>query len=107
MSEHAVHIHHPGDARVDGILRLIEIAGEAAPLGPRLGEMCSEIAAMTGVDVVSVYVREDHATDGEMLVMRGNHGFPGSAIGVVRLGLGEGLNGLCASCLRPGSVAVA
>ena len=107
MSEHAVHIHHPGDARVDGILRLIEIAGEGAPLGPRLGEMCTEIAAMTGVDVVSVYVREDHPNAGEELVMRGNHGFPASAIGVVRLGIGEGLTGLCASCLRPVSVAVA
>ncbi|MCL4225903.1 MAG: GAF domain-containing protein [Myxococcales bacterium] len=98
----AVRIHHPGDARVDGILRLIEIAGEAAPLSPRLSAMCAEIAAMTGVDVASVYVRE-----GETLVMRGNHGFPAEALGRVRLGVGEGLTGLCAACLRPVSVAVA
>jgi phosphotransferase system enzyme I (PtsP) len=105
MSDLAVHIHPPGDARVDGILRLIEIAGEDTPLAPRLGAMCSEIAAMTGVDVVSVYMREDDGA-AEVLVMRGNHGFPPSAIGV-RLAIGEGLTGLCASCLRPVSVAVA
>lgn len=103
MSDHAVHIHHPGDARVDGILKLIEIAGDDAPLAPRLRAMCEEIAVMTGVDVVSVYVREDDDT----LVMRGNHGFPPSAIGAVRLMVGEGLTGLCAACLRPVSVAVA
>lgn len=111
MSDLAVHIHPPGDARVDGILRLIEIAGDDAPLSPRLAEMCSEIAAMTGVDVASVYVREDDDDDpagpGECLVMRGNHGFAPSAIGAVRLAIGEGLTGLCASCLRPVSVAVA
>lgn len=110
MADHAVHIHHAGDARVDGILRLIEIAGEDTPLAPRLSAMCDEIAAMTGVDVVSVYVRE--ASEGlagmdDALVMRGNHGFPASAIGAVRLAVGEGLTGLCAACLRPVSVAVA
>jgi phosphotransferase system enzyme I (PtsP) len=87
--DHAVHIHHAGDARVDGILRLIEIAGEDTPLAPRLSAMCDEIATMTGVDVVSVYVREDD--EGTL----------------VRLAVGEGLTGLCASCLRPVSVAVA
>ncbi|HUQ03280.1 MAG TPA: GAF domain-containing protein [Kofleriaceae bacterium] len=102
--DHAVHIHHAGDARVDGILRLIEIAGEDTPLAPRLSAMCDEIATMTGVDVVSVYVRE---ADDETLVMRGNHGFAPSAIGTVRLAVGEGLTGLCAACLRPVSVAVA
>lgn len=110
MADHAVQIHHAGDARVDGILRLIEIAGEDAPLAPRLSAMCDEIATMTGVDVVSVYVRE--AGNGlagmdDALVMRGNHGFPPSAIGTVRLAVGEGLTGLCAACLRPVSVAVA
>jgi phosphotransferase system enzyme I (PtsP) len=110
MADHAVHIHHAGDARVDGILRLIEIAGEDTPLAPRLSAMCDEIAAMTGVDIASVYVREARAGAGGMddeLVMRGNHGFPSSAIGTVRLAVGEGLTGLCAACLRPVSVAVA
>jgi phosphotransferase system, enzyme I, PtsP len=107
MADHAVHIHHAGDARVDGILRLIEIAGEDAPLAPRLSEMCSEIATMTGVDIVSVYVREQDERGDDVLVMRGNHGFPASAIGTVRLAVGEGLTGLCAACLRPVSVAVA
>ncbi len=107
MIVHDVHIHHPGDARVDGILRLIEIAGEDSPLAPRLSAMCGEIAVMTGVDVVSVYVRESDSGRDDLLVMRGNHGFPSSAIGTVRLAVGEGLTGLCAACLRPVSVAVA
>ena len=107
MADHAVHIHHAGDARVDGILRLIEIAGEDAPLAPRLSAMCVEIATMTGVDVVSVYVREAADDGDDLLVMRGNHGFAPKAIGAVRLAVGEGLTGLCAACLRPVSVAVA
>lgn len=114
MADHAVHIHHAGDARVDGILRLIEIAGDDTPLAPRLSAMCDEIAAMTGVDVASVYVREAPPPEraglagmADELVMRGNHGFPSSAIGTVRLAVGEGLTGLCAACLRPVSVAVA
>src|SRR5690349_5706944 len=107
MADHAVHIHHAGDARVDGVLRLIEIAGEDTPLAPRLSAMCDEIATMTGVDIVSVYVREHDEAGNDVLVMRGNHGFPTTAIGTVRLAVGEGLTGLCAACLRPVSVAVA
>lgn len=101
-----VRIHHAGDRSVDGILRLIAVAGEDAPLEAALTTMCREIAAITEVDVVSAYVREPDEAGGDALVMRGNHGFPPGAIGVVRLGFGEGLTGLCAECLRPVSVAV-
>ncbi|HVK73685.1 MAG TPA: GAF domain-containing protein [Kofleriaceae bacterium] len=99
----AVRIHHAGDRSVDGILRLIEIASGDAPLDVALREICEEIAAITGADVVSVYVREGD----DALTMLGNHGFPAEAIGSVRLRVGEGLTGLCAECLRPVSVAVA
>jgi phosphotransferase system enzyme I (PtsP) len=46
-----------------------------------------------------VYVRED-----ESLVMRGNHGFFAGAIGTT-LGVGEGITGLVAECMRPVSAA--
>src|ERR1051326_3767528 len=61
--------------------------------------MCDEIAAISGVEVTSVYVLED-----EMLVMRGNHGFDATAIGTT-LGIGEGITGLVAECMRPVSAA--
>jgi signal transduction protein with GAF and PtsI domain len=54
--------------------------------------------------VVSAYLAEP---GGDELVMRGNVGFPEHAIGTVRLRVGEGITGFCASSLRPVSVAVA
>ena len=101
-----VHIHHAGDHSVDGILRLIAVAGEDAPLERALTTMCREIAAITRIDVVSAYVREPDDAGVDRLVMRGNHGFPAAAIGAVSLAFGEGLTGLVAECLRPVSVAV-
>jgi signal transduction protein with GAF and PtsI domain len=96
-----VHVHHRGDRSVDGILRLIELAGQDAPLERTLTAMCGELAAIAGVDIVSVYVREE-----DRLVMRGNHGFPASAIGTT-LVVGEGITGLVAECMRPVSAAQA
>ena len=93
-------VHHRGDRGVDGILKLIELASHDGPIEMMLTAMCDEIAAITNVDVVSVYVRED-----ERLVMRGNHGFPASAIGATTLGVGEGITGLVAECMRPVSAA--
>ncbi|HEU0032067.1 MAG TPA: GAF domain-containing protein [Kofleriaceae bacterium] len=106
MSERApersssVQIHHRGDRGVDGILRLIELAGHDGPIEAMLTAMCDQIAAIAAVDVVSVYVRED-----DRLVMRGNHGFPAAAIGATVLGVGEGITGLVAECMRPVSAA--
>lgn len=98
-----VHVHHRGDRGVDGILRLIELAGHDAAIEATLTAMCDEIAAITGVDIASVYVRETGSSD--RLVMRGNHGFPASAIGTTALGVGEGITGLVAECMRPVSAA--
>ena len=100
-----VQIHHAGDHSVDGVLRLIGLASDPAPLEVALTAMCREIAAIADVDEVSAYVREPD-DGGDRLVMRGNHGFPAGTIGAVRLHFGEGLTGLCAECLRPVSVAV-
>jgi phosphotransferase system enzyme I (PtsP) len=99
MAKPVVTVHHRGDRGVDGILRLIELASHDGPLETMLTAMCDELAAIAGVDIASVYVRED-----ETLVMRGNHGFPASAIGTV-LAVGEGITGLVAECMRPVSAA--
>ena len=96
----SVHVHHRGDRGVDGILRLIELAGHDGPIEMMLTAMCDEIAAIVGVDVVSVYVRE-----GAELVMRGNRGFPAAAIGATTLAVGEGITGMVAECMRPISAA--
>ncbi|HUS28716.1 MAG TPA: GAF domain-containing protein [Kofleriaceae bacterium] len=95
-----IHVHHRGDRGVDGILRLIELASHDGPLEAMLTAMCDEIASIAGVEIASVYVAED-----ERLVMRGNHGFDESAIGSVSLGVGEGITGLVAECMRPVSAA--
>lgn len=95
-----VHVHHRGDRGVDGILRLIELAGHDGSIESMLTAMCDQVAAITGVDVVSVYVCE-----GDRLVMRGNRGFPASAVGATSLAVGEGITGLVAECMRPVSAA--
>ena len=98
--ESTIQVHHRGDRGVDGILRLIELAGHDGPLERMLSAMCDEIAAIAGADVASIYVRED-----DRLTMRGNCGFPGSAIGATVLEVGEGITGLVAECMRPISAA--
>ena len=95
-----VQVHHRGDRGVDGILRLIELAGHDGPIEATLSAMAEAIAGIAGVEIVSVYVR-----DGEQLVMRGNHGFPRAAIGATVLAVGEGITGLVAECMRPVSAA--
>jgi phosphotransferase system enzyme I (PtsP) len=101
-SRSIIHVHHRGDRGVDGILRLIELASHDGPLEAMLTAMSDEIAAITGVEIASVYVVED-----DRLVMRGNHGFALSAIGTTVLAVGEGLTGLVAECMRPVSAAQA
>ncbi len=95
MSKPIIQVHHRGDRGVDGILRLIELAAHDGPIETMLSAMCDELVAITGVDIASVYVRED-----DHLVMRGNHGFAANAIGTT-LAVGEGITGLVAECMRP------
>lgn len=99
-------IHKNDDWRVDGILRLIEEARKPGPLPAVLKTMCEQVSIIGHADIVSVYVREQ-TTDGEVLVMRANVGFPASAIGHVRLRLGEGITGTAAEVMRPISASVA
>lgn len=99
-SRSIIHVHHRGDRGVDGILRLIELASHDGPLEAMLTAMCDEIAAIMDIEIASIYVVED-----DKLVMRGNHGFPESAIGNTVLRVGEGITGLVAECMRPVSAA--
>ena len=94
-----VQVHHRGDRGVDGILRLIELASHDGPIETMLTAMCEQVSAIADVDVASIYVCEDDA-----LVMRGNHGFGASALGTT-LGVGEGITGMVAECMRPISAA--
>ncbi len=101
MGKPMIRVHHRGDRGVDGILRLIELAGHDGPLEIALVAMCEQIAAIAGVDVASIYVR-----DGDRLVLRGTAGLPTVALGTA-LPVGEGITGLVAECMRPVSAAEA
>jgi len=95
-------VHHRGTGGsrgVDGILRLIELAAHDGPIETMLSAMCDELATITGVDIASIYVRDE-----DRLVMRGNHGFAPTALGTT-LSVGEGITGLVAECMRPVSAA--
>ncbi len=93
------------DPRIARILNLIDEAARPRPLAEVLGVLCAEVAAITGSEVASLYVRDED--DEEVLVMRANVGFPGAAIGKVRLHLGEGITGFAAECMRPVTVVTA
>jgi phosphotransferase system, enzyme I, PtsP len=98
-------IHKNDDWRVDGILRLIEEARRPGPLQSVLKTMGEQVAIIAHADVVSVYVREQ-SSDGDVLVMRANVGFPAAAIGHVQLRLGEGITGTAAEVMRPISASI-
>ncbi|HET6147962.1 MAG TPA: GAF domain-containing protein [Polyangia bacterium] len=99
-------VHEQGNQSLDGIFRLIEVAGQHQPLDDVLAAMCAGVASTAGADVVSIYVRED-SDEGEVFTMRGNVGFPDEAVGRVHLRAGEGIIGFVAERLRPVSVATA
>lgn len=103
-----VFVHERGNRSLDGIFRLIEVAGQAAPLDRVLAAMCRDVAQTAAADVVSIYVRDGRGAEvgdeGAAFTMRGNVGFPADAVGRVRLRAGEGIVGFVAQCLRPVSV---
>lgn len=107
MVDHALRIHVHDDTRVlDGTLRLVELARVQRPIDDTLSSMCQLISEIAAVDVVSIYLRE-HQSSRDVLVMRGNVGFPSDVVGRVQLGLYEGLTGVVAQRRRPVTVAVA
>ncbi len=100
-------VHEKGHPRLDSVLRLVDTASQARPIGDMLLALAGELAQVMQVEVVSIYVREhDPDSDSDALVMRGNVGFPASAVGNVRLAVGEGITGFVAECMRPVSCAV-
>lgn len=101
-----IRVHEEGNHSLDGLLQLVELATSTDSLGQRLARMCATAAALTEVEVVSVYVRE-RSTRNDVLVLRGNIGFATSAIDATRLEVGEGLTGAVAQRVRPISAAVA
>jgi phosphotransferase system enzyme I (PtsP) len=98
-----IFVHERGNRSLDGIFRLIHLAGQQEPLGEVLSAMCEEVAETAPAEVVSIYVREA-GDGGETFAMRGNVGFPADAVGRVRLRAGEGIVGFVAARMRPVSV---
>jgi phosphotransferase system enzyme I (PtsP) len=101
----SVQVHERGDRSLDGIFRLIEAAGQPGTLADVLAQVCADVAAIAGAEVVSIYVRDPE--DGDVFTMRGNVGFPSDSVGRVHLRRGEGITGFVAEKLLPVSVAAA
>src|SRR3954466_10751423 len=89
----SIFVHERGDRSLDGIFRLIEVAGQQRSLDDVLATVCADVSAIAAAEVVSIYVREEppHEGDGggSIYTMRGNVGFPAEAVGRVRLRKGE------------------
>src|SRR3954469_6274297 len=122
----AMFVHERGNRSLDGLFRLIEVAGQSRPLEEVLSSLCEQVAAVAPADVVSISVRDpagpdaagndrDDRGDGRGqappgasgFTLRANVGFPGEAVGRVRLRLGEGIVGFVAERMRPVSVETA
>jgi phosphotransferase system enzyme I (PtsP) len=95
-------IHGRGVERLDAVVDLVHALARPRPLADLLDEVPRRVAAVFRSDVCSLYLRE-----GDGLVMRGNVGFTTSALGEVRLNVGEGLVGMAVECLRPVSADIA
>lgn len=93
-----VTVHARGVARLDGVLDFVAFAARPMPLVTLLDEAPRRIAGILGADVCSLYLLEG---EGHELVMRGNVGFQGEAIGAVRLTVGEGITGSAVEYMRP------
>jgi len=90
-------VHGRGNARLDGVLDFVAFAAKPMPLVTLLDEAPRRIAQIFGADVCSLYLVEGE----HELVMRGNVGFSSSAIGQVRLQIGEGMTGETVEYMRP------
>ncbi len=97
-SAHKPKVHGRGNKRLDAVLEFVAFAARPMPLVTLLDEAPRRIAAIVEAPVCSLYLVEG---DGHELVMRGNVGFPPSAIGQIRLSIGEGMTGESVEYLRP------
>ena len=83
--------------RAAGVLDFTAFAARPMPLVKLLDEAPRRIAAVMGAEVCSLYLMEGEG----QLVMRGNVGFSGRAMGQVRLAVGEGITGQAVLEMRP------
>jgi phosphotransferase system enzyme I (PtsP) len=95
-------VHARGDRRLDAVLDFAAFAARPMPLLTLLDEAPRRVASLLLADVCSLYVVEGDKSE---LVMRGNVGFSGKALGEVRLRIGEGLTGEALEYMRPVSTA--
>src|SRR6476469_4663804 len=95
---HKPKVHGRGNKRLDAVLDFVAFAAKPMPLVTLLDEAPRRTAVIFDADVCSLYLVE---SDGHELVMRGNVGFPHSALGQVRLAIGEGMTGEAVEYLRP------
>jgi phosphotransferase system enzyme I (PtsP) len=91
-------VHERGNARLDAVLDFVAFAAKSMPITTLLDEAPRRIATIFEADVSSLYLVEG---DGAELVMRGNVGFSNSALGQVRLRVGEGITGEAVEYQRP------
>ena len=98
MPKSGAQIHGRGKKRLDGVLDFLTFASKPMPLVTLLDEAPRRIAGIFEAPVVSLYFLEG---DGHHLVMRGNVGFSHTALGQVRMQIGEGMTGEAVEYLRP------
>lgn len=96
-------VHDPRTDGLEAMLALHACACAEGTLDEVLGGLVGRIAHLLGMDVCSIYLRDE----GDELVLSATHGFPLEAVGNVRMRVGEGLTGFAVECLRPVSVAAA
>jgi len=88
-------------ARLEATIEFSAFASRPMPLLHLLDEAPRRIATILAADVCSLYLLEGAQDDGGSLVMRGNVGFTKSALGHVRLAVGEGIVGEAVEYMRP------
>jgi phosphotransferase system enzyme I (PtsP) len=91
-------VHQRGNPRLDGVLDFVAFTARPMPLLTLLDEAPRRVASLLRADVCSLYLVEGDETS---LVMRGNVGFTNSALGQVRLRVGEGITGEAVEYMRP------
>jgi phosphotransferase system enzyme I (PtsP) len=90
-------VHDRGNKRLDAVLDFVSFAAKPMPLVTLLDEAPRRMAVVLGADVCSLYLLEGE----NKLVMRGTVGFAHSALGQVRLSVGEGITGQAVEYVRP------
>ncbi len=90
-------VHDRGNKRLDAVLDFVSFAAKPMPLVTLLDEAPRRMATVLGADVCSLYLLEGE----DKLVMRGTMGFAHSALGQVRLNVGEGITGQAVEYVRP------